>query len=314
MASESRTAVYVGIAANLLIAATKFGAAAVTNSSAMVAEGVHSLVDSGDGMLLLLGAKRSARPPDETHPLGHGKELYFWALIVAVLFFALGGGMSFYEGIQHIMHPEPVSQPKWNYIVLGFSFVFTLISFGVAFRAFRKRLAGRGYWTAFRQSKDPTLFTLILEDVADIIGLVLAFFGVFLSHVLNKPYLDGIASMAIGAVMTVVAILLVRESKGLLIGEGATSVKRETIRNAALADPAVSAVRKLITMYFGPDTLLVAMDVDFSRGLDTNSIGTAINRMESRVKESTPEVEHIYIEAKSLTSQSGPTPSEARKN
>ena len=298
--SESRTAVYAGIVANILIAATKFAAALATRSSAMVAEGVHSVVDVGDELLLLLGQHRAAQPPDDDHPLGHGKELYFWSLIVAVLFFALGSGMSFYEGIQHLLHPESISDPKWNYIVLGAATLFTLASFAVAFRQFRTRRAGRSYWQTFRESKDPTLFTLVLEDLADLIGLTLAFLGVYLSHRLSKPYLDGAASVGVGLVMTIVAVLLARESKGLLVGEGATSEQRQAIRRVAADDDAVVGVRRLVTMYFGPGTILVALDVHFRPQLDSAAVAAAVVRMEARIRELRAETMHIYVEATSL--------------
>jgi cation diffusion facilitator family transporter len=300
MASESRTAIYVGIAANVLIAATKFAAALVTGSSAMVSEGVHSLVDSGDGLLLLLGQVRGARPADEDHPLGHGKELYFWSLIVAILFFALGGGMSFYEGVQHILRPESITDPKWNYIVLGASTVFTIWSFTVAFREFHKRAGARSYWETFKRSKDPTIFTLVLEDLADLVGLLFAFIGIYFGHRLGKPWLDGAASIGIGLVMTVVAVLLLRESKGLLIGESATRAEREAIQSAACSDPDVRNVRRIITQYFGPDAVLVLMDVAFRPELDTAGIATAIERLEANIRQIRPAVKHIYIEAESL--------------
>ena len=300
MASESRTAIYVGIGANVLIAATKFAAALVTRSSAMVAEGVHSLVDSGDGLLLLLGQVRGARPADEEHPLGHGKELYFWSLIVAILFFALGGGMSFYEGVQHIMHPEPITDAKWNYIVLGASTLFTIWSFTVAFREFHKRAGSNSYWETFKRSKDPTIFTLVLEDLADLAGLLFAFLGVYFGHRLNNPYLDGAASIGIGLIMATVAVLLLRESKGLLIGESATRVERAAIKAAACSDPDVKDVRRIVTQYYGPDTVLLLMDVVFRPGLDGAEISVATDRMEARIREVRPRVKHIYIEAESL--------------
>ena len=300
MASESRTAIYVGIAANVLIAATKFAAALVTGSSAMVSEGVHSLVDSGDGLLLLLGQVRGARPADEEHPLGHGKELYFWSLIVAILFFALGGGMSFYEGVQHILRPEGITDPKWNYIVLGASTLFTIWSFTVAFREFHKRAGSRSYWETFKRSKDPTIFTLVLEDLADLVGLLFAFIGVYFGHRLGKPWMDGAASIGIGLVMTVVAVLLLRESKGLLIGESATRGEREAIRSAACSDPDVRNVRRIVTQYYGPESMLVLMDVAFSPELDTAGIATAIDRLEANIRRIRPAVQHIYIEAESF--------------
>lgn len=310
MRKDSRSAIYAGIGATLLIAATKFIAAHVTNSSAMLAEGVHSVVDTTDGLLLLLGQYRAARPPDDAHPLGHGKELYFWSLIVAILFFALGAGMAFYEGVQHITHPEPIADPTWNYVVLGASAIFTLGSFGVAFVQFRARAAKQGYWATFRGSKDPTLFTLVLEDLADMAGLALAFLGIFLGRWLHNPYLDGVASIGVGLVLTAVAALLARESKGLLIGEGAGRTEQQLIRSTAENDPAVVAVRRPLTMYFGPHTVLVAMDVEFCPDLTTDEIARAVDRMESGIRRVQPDVKHIYIEAESLrnaASDSRPT-------
>jgi cation diffusion facilitator family transporter len=299
MASESRVAIYVGVGANVLIAATKFAAALATSSSAMVAEGVHSVVDAGDGLLLLLGQVRAARPPDEEHPLGHGKELYFWSLIVAVLFFALGGGMSFYEGVQHILHPEPIHDPKWNYIVLGMSLTITMVSFAVPFRTFNKRAGARSYWQTFRQSKDPTIFTLVLEDLADFVGIAFAFAGVYFSHRLGMPALDGIASIGVGVVMTVVAMLLARESKGLLLGESATRAERARLHEVAREDPDVRSVSRIVTQFLGPESVLVLMDVSFRDTLDSAALGDTIDRLEMRIRAAMPAVKHIYVEANS---------------
>jgi cation diffusion facilitator family transporter len=300
MAHESRIAIYVGIGATLLIAATKFTVAHVSGSSAMLAEGVHSLVDSADGFLLLLGQHRAARPPDAMHPFGHGKELYFWALVVALLFFALGGGMSFHEGVQRLQHPAPLADPTWSYVVLGASAILTLGSFAVAFRGFRQRAGERGYWTTFRQSKDPTLYTLVLEDLADLVGLLLAALGIFLAHRLHEPALDGVASIGVGLVLAVVATLLARETKGLLIGEGTSERETDAIVDAARQDPAVAAVRRPVTMYFGPRAVLVAMDVEFQPALTSREVAQAVDRLEARVRQFDPDVRYIYIEADSL--------------
>lgn len=300
MTTESRKPIYVGIAAALLIAATKFAAGALSGSSAMIAEGVHSLVDTSDGLLLLLGQHRAARPPDEQHPLGHGKELYFWALIVSLLFFALGGGMSFYEGVQHVLHPSALGDPRWSYIVLGASAVFTLGSFTVAIRAFRKRRHGRSYWRTFRESKDPTLFTLALEDLADLLGLLIAAVGVFLSQKYENPYFDAGASMGVGIVLTAVAFLLARESKGLLVGEGASPRALAAITQVVSEDRAVVAVRRPLIVYFGARNSLLAMDVEFRSDLTGRDVASAVDRLEARIRENEPDVKHIYIEAESL--------------
>src|SRR4051812_7305398 len=233
MAKESAAAIYASIAANVGIATTKFVAAAFTGSSAMTAEGVHSLVDACDGLLLLLGRRRSRRPPTPEHPFGHGRELYFWSLIVAIVFFALGGGLSVYEGIQHILSPEPLKNPAWNYAVLGFAALFDGGSLVVGLRQFREAAGGRGFWAAIREGKDPSLFSVVLEDIADMAGIALAFLGVFLGHLLNNPYLDGAASVGIGLVMAGVAVVLLVESKGLLIGERADADVVECITAAA---------------------------------------------------------------------------------
>ncbi len=266
----------------------------------MVAEGMHSVVDAGDGALLLLGRARSRRPPDAGHPLGHGRELYFWTLIVAIMFFALGSGMSFYEGIQHILRPERMTDPTWNYVVLGASMLFTIGSFAVTFRTFHKRAAGQGYWKAFRRSKDPTIFTLLLEDIGDLVGMSFAFLGVYFSHRLNEPKLDGLASIGVGAVMAVVAILLARESKGLLIGESINPEDSNAIRAVAEADPDVVSVERVVTQVMSPSSVLVLMNVVFAENLDGLSLAAAIDRLEEHIRQRRPEVSNIYIEAASV--------------
>src|SRR3982074_1768572 len=202
MQTESRTAIFAAITGNLAIAATKFVAAFFTGSSAMLSEGIHSLVDTGNGGLLLLGFRMSQKPPDANHPFGHGKELYFWSLVVAILIFALGGGMSVYEGVTHLSHPQG-HHSMWDYVVLGFAIVFESFSFYFAFRAFQSQMTGQGVFQTIRASKDPTTFTVLFEDTAALLGLIVAFLGIFLGHLLNNPYLDGVASVGIGAISPV---------------------------------------------------------------------------------------------------------------
>src|SRR5258708_15704542 len=239
MASESRTAIFAAIAGNIAIAVTKFIAAAITGSSAMVSEGIHSLVDTGNGALLLLGVRRSRKPPDETHPFGHGKELYFWSLIVAILIFALGGGMSVYEGVTHLQHPHEFRDPTWNYLVLGAAIIFEGISFYFAFKAFQVEKGSRGILETIHNSKDPTTFTILFEDTAALLGLLVALAGIFAGQVLRNPYLDGVASIIIGAILGIVAAFLAYESKSLLICEGVDQQTLASIRRIADADKSV---------------------------------------------------------------------------
>jgi cation diffusion facilitator family transporter len=299
MTGESRVAIFAAIAANLAIAITKFVAAFISGSSAMLSEGIHSLVDTGNGALLLLGFRRSQKPPDPQHPFGHGKELYFWTLIVAILIFALGGGMSVYEGVTHLSHPHQ-SDPKWNYVVLAIAFVFESISSFFAFRAFRKELRGRGVFKAIRASKDPTTFTVLFEDSAALIGLVVAFLGIWLGHLLGNPYLDGVASIVIGVILASVAALLVYETRGLLVGESVDPETLEEIRSIAGADEGVQEVRKSLTMHFGPTDVLLTLNIEFKQELTAQEAADAINRIEANIRARHPEIRHIYIEAKSF--------------
>jgi cation diffusion facilitator family transporter len=299
MGTESRTAIFAAIAGNLAIAATKLIAAFFTGSSAMFSEGIHSIVDTGNGGLLLVGFRKSQKPADTNHPFGHGKELYFWSLVVAILIFALGGGMSVYEGVTHLSHPR-LHDPTWNYLVLGVAFVFESISLFFAYRAFRREMAGQGVFKTIRASKDPTTFTVLFEDTAALLGLIVAFLGIFLGHQLNNPYLDGIASIVIGAILAVVAGFLAFESKGLLIGEGVDPQVLASIHSILGADAAVEEVREALTMHFGPSDVLLTLDIRFHRDSTAEEIAEAVERVEQRIRYQHPEIKHIFIEAKSL--------------
>jgi len=297
-ASNSKTVIYAAIAANVLVGITKFVAAAFTGSSAMVAEGLHSIVDTANGALLLFGAKRSARPADAQHPFGHGQELYFWSFVVAVLIFGVGGGMSFYEGIEHIKHPQPISDPFWNYIVLGVAMLFNGVSFAVAWREFGKERNGRSVFRTIREAKDPSVFTIVFEDAADVVGLILAFLGVFLGHHYNNPTIDGIASIAIGVLLTAVSVFLAIESKGLLTGERAEPEIVAGVRRIASADRDVLVAGDPITMHFGPNAVLLALGVEFRHTLLAPEVAAAVDRMEAAVRAEFPVVRKIFIEAK----------------
>lgn len=303
--AESRqqkpVALYGALAANLSIAVVKFVAAAVSGSSAMLSEGIHSLVDTGNQLLLWFGLHRSRRPADGAHPFGHGKELYFWGLIVAILLFALGGGMSIYEGIRHLAHPRVLSNPFWNYVVLGAAFVFEGVSLGIALKEAAGELRpGDGFWRAFRESKDPSLYTVVAEDTAALLGLIVAFVGVWLGHWAGDPLYDGFASLVIGAILVVVAGFLTYQSRGLLVGESAHPQILKEIRTLACADPAVSQVHDVLTMHLGPDEILLNMAVGFAPGLSADQVAGAIERLEQRITRALPEVRRIFIEAESL--------------
>ncbi|MDZ4166899.1 MAG: cation diffusion facilitator family transporter [Coriobacteriia bacterium] len=299
----SKAAVVVAVVANLAIAIIKFIAAAITGSSAMISEGIHSLVDTGNGGLLLLGMDRSRRPADEGHPFGHGKAIYFWSLVVAVSIFGIGGGMSLYEGIAHIRHVAPsagLSNPTVNYIVLGVAFIVEGFSFSVAMKEFQKAKGSRGAWEFIRESKDPSLYTVVLEDSAAMTGLVFAFLGVFFGHLLHNPYLDGVASIAIGLLLMAVAFVLAAETKGLLLGEGMSDTDLAELRVLVEADADVSHAGDILTMYMGPQDLLVNLGVTFTPGLRAEAMHESIRRIETAITARHPECTRVYIEAESL--------------
>jgi cation diffusion facilitator family transporter len=300
--AESRKAIYAAIGANLAIAATKFTAAAFTGSSAMISEGIHSLVDTGNGGLLLLGIERSQQPADAAHPFGYGKELYFWTLIVAIMIFAVGGGISAYEGLLHILNPAPIENPLWNYIVLVLAIIFESVSFYIAFRAFQAAKGEQVFWRAIHISKDPTTFTVLFEDAAALLGLIVALLGVFLAHEFDNPYFDGAASIVIGTILAAVAVLLAYETKGLLVGEGADPKTLMEIRRLAESDPAVERVNRALTMYFGPHTVLLAMDSQFRKDLSATELEQTVDRLEEAIRGRYPDVQHIFIESDSLPS------------
>jgi cation diffusion facilitator family transporter len=284
----------------------KFVAGAMTGSSVMISEGIHSLVDTGNGGLLFYGLRRGARPADTQHPFGHGMELYFWSLIVAVSIFGIGGGMSIYEGITHIQHPSAIAKPLINYVVLVLAMVFESFSFAVAWSAFRHYKQGKRTFTAIHHAKDPSLFTVLFEDSAALSGLVVAFLGVFLSHQLDAPVLDGVASVVIGVILVCAALWLAYESRSLLIGEAADPELVAAVREIALADPAVVGLGAVLTMQLGPDEVLLNIEVRFNPGATAEQIHTAIHRMEAHISEPFPEVSRIFIEVAKSSQVSSP--------
>lgn len=295
--SESRIAIYGAIVANVAIATTKFIVAGVTGSSAMLSEGIHSAVDTGNGVLLLVGLHLSQRPPSERHPYGHGKELFFWSLIVAVLIFGIGGGVSFYEGIDHIRHPEPLQDPTWNYVVLGAAALFEGASFLVALKQFVAERGPGGWLESLSASKDPTTYTVLAEDGAALIGLGVAGAGVWASHRWNLPALDGAASVVIGVLLAGVAVLLIRESRGLLIGEGIRASTAREVQAIARRQPAVQAVGQPLSMYIGRREVLLTLDVQFRPDTPGDDIVSTVRTIEAAVRQRFPVIRRIYIEA-----------------
>lgn len=301
-AESSRIVVYAALAGNLAVAVVKFVAAAFTGSSAMLSEGVHSLVDTSNELLLLHGMRRASRPRDESHPFGYGREIYFWSFIVALLVFALGAGVSFYEGVQHLRAPEPMERPGLNYIVLAACALFEFLSWRVAWREFRaSRGAGAaeldalGALEAVRESKDPTTFVVLFEDSAALIGLAIAALGIALSQLTGSPYFDGIASLLIGVVLAVTAILLARETKGLLMGEGAAPAVRRAIVRAAHAEPTIRAVNGVLTSQLGPHQIIATLSAEFDDRLNTPQIEQAIEHIEAAVRATHPEVLALFV-------------------
>lgn len=302
--SGSKIAVFAAITGNLIIAVIKFIAAAVSGSSAMISEGIHSVVDTGNGVLVLLGMNRAQQPADETHPFGHGKSLYFWTHIVAISIFGIGGGMSLYEGLMHMLDVDPAAamgDPTVAYIVLGISFLVEGGSFTVAVRQFMQAKGDMGSWQYIRNSKDPSLYTVVLEDSAAMLGLVFAFLGIFLGHLFHNVYLDGLASVAIGLLLMSVAGVLASRTMGLLLGEGVNAEELTDIRRRVESDPAVERAGAILTMYIGPHDLLVNMGVCFVAGTTAEQMHEAIHRIEADLKSAYPETSRVYIEVESLS-------------
>ena len=296
-ASSSKTVIYAALIGNGLIAITKFIAAGITGSAAMLSEAVHSVVDTGNQGLLLYGIKRSNRPADDAHPFGYGMELYFWAFVVAILIFAGGAGISVYHGIEKILHPEPLQNAYVNYIVLGLAMLFEAFAWWVAFKAFRASKGELGYMEAVRRSKDPTLFTVLFEDSAAMLGLIVAMIGIALGQALDMPVLDGVASVLIGVILALTAALLAYEAKGLLIGEGVQPETRRGIEAVIAEQQGILRLNELRTMHLGPEEVLLTISVDFDSELTSDQVEETISKMEKDIKARYPEAKRVFIEA-----------------
>ncbi|MBC8210363.1 MAG: cation transporter [Gammaproteobacteria bacterium] len=297
MSSGSRKVIFAALAGNSLISITKFVAAGLTGSSAMLSEGIHSLVDSGNQLLLLYGLKQAAKPADEDFPFGHGKEIYFWSFIVAILIFALGGGISIYEGIKHLSSPEPISNPLINYVVLGLAMLFEGAALLFAFKEFSRVKGKWGYIEAIQRAKDPSIFVVLFEDAAAMLGLMVAFAGVALSQYTGILIFDSIASIIIGLILIGTSIWLAYETKGLLIGESANRPVVSGIRDILLMTKSIDHVNEILTMHMGPDFILANISVDFDDQRTADEIEDVIANISAAIRQQYPQIKRVFIEA-----------------
>ena len=297
MSSGSKKVIYAALAGNSLISITKFVAAGLTGSSAMLSEGIHSLVDTGNQFLLLHGLKQAAKPADEDFPFGHGKEVYFWSFIVAILIFALGGGISIYEGIKHLSHPEAISNPLINYVVLGLAMLFEGAAWFFALKEFKAVKGKWGYIEGIQRAKDPSIFVVLFEDTAAMLGLVVAFAGVALSQYTGILIFDSIASIIIGLILLGTSTWLAYETKSLLIGESANKPTIKGVRKILQDELHIEHVNEVLTMHMGPDFILANISVDFEDSLSADDIENVIASIDQKIKLQYPQIKRIFIEA-----------------
>ena len=294
--AKNNKSIYSALAANILIAVTKFIAGGISNSSSMISEGIHSMVDTVNQLLLLYGLKRSHKAADSLRPFGYGKELYFWSFIVSILIFGLGGGISIYQGIQHIIHPEPLQDPTWNYVVLGFSMLLEGWSFIVAVREFNSVRNGLSWWDAIVKSKDPSSFLVLFEDGAAVLGLLIVLVFMLVGHHFGIDYLDGIASVLVGLLLVFVSAILARESRSLLMGEGIAPETRDKIKLLAEQDQAVLSVPNILSTYQSPEEVILMLICVFKPDLDTEDITDSISRVRAAVKTAFPFARFVIIQ------------------
>ena len=300
---SNKVAIYAALAGNGLIALIKFFASAYTGSSAMFSEAIHSLVDTGNQVLLLYGIKSSERPADKTHPFGYGMEIYFWSFVVAILLFGLGAGVSVYEGISKIQNPHPLTNQLVNYIVIGFALFFEGIAFLIAYRQLGKTKGSQSLMKTIRASKDPAIFVVLFEDFAAIIGLAVAGLGIYLGEILNLPVLDGIASIIIGLILAVTASCLAFEIKGLLTGEAASEETVSGIESIIKDESAVLYINEILTMHLGPEDILLNISLDFKGAMSSGNVEETISALETNIKNKFPEIKRVFIEAQSWMAQ-----------
>jgi cation diffusion facilitator family transporter len=297
MAGSSKKAIYAALAGNSLIAVTKFAAASYTGSAAMLSEGIHSLVDTGNQVLLLFGIRQSIKPPSPEFPFGHGKEIYFWCFIVAMLIFALGGTASIYQGVQHLSQTEPITNILINYLVLGFALVFELGALSIAFKEFNKSRGEQSIATAVREGKDPTLFVVVFEDTAATLGLFIAVLGLIFYQLTGNAVFDALASIAIGIVLIITAFFLALESKNLLIGESASIEVRSAIADVLAKDARIINTNEVATLHMGPDFIVVTVSADFISELGSDQLEEAVTEINTEIKSVDDRIKRVFVEA-----------------
>ena len=305
MAGSSKKAIWSAIIANSAIAVCKFIAAFFTGSSSMLSEGIHSLVDTGNGILLLFGIKSSQKPADDKHPFGYGQEAYFWSFVVAILIFALGGGIALYEGIEHLFHPKELKNLNWSYVVLSLAICFEGYALSVALKQFNKTRGDKSLYQALVDSKDTATSAVVIEDTAALLGLIIALVCLLLGQFTGIVYFDGLGSVLIGLLLISVSLFFAIECKGLLIGEGLMSEDVTKIENILKAEPNVNKNSRPLSLYFGPEEVLVNLDVNFIDDLNSDEIESTIDRIESNIRKELPSVKRIFIEARAIKKSIG---------
>ena len=302
MASSSKKVIYAALLGNALIAFTKFIAAAVTGSSAMLSEGIHSTVDTGNQMLLLYGLRRAKKPADALFPFGYGKEVYFWSFVVAILIFAVGAGVSVYEGIHRLGHSRPMENFKVSYIVLGLAVLFEGVTWLIALKTFAKTKGRRGYIEAVHREKNPSVFVVLFEDSAALLGLLIAFVGILMGQLTGNSRYDGLASILIGLILGIAAIWLAYETKGLLVGESAQPEVVRDIRRMAGGYPEIEHVNEILTLHMGPEFILVNLSVDFKDSVSADTLERAVQKLDRQIKQAHPLVKRVFIEGEARRS------------
>lgn len=293
---KSKLFLYISLFADLSIAAAKFAGAAFTGSASMISEGVHSVIDALSQVLLIWGVRSSKKAADASHPFGYGRELYFWSFIVSLILFSLGGCISLYEGWARFRRPVFEGTAGWNYAILGIAFVFNCISFVSARKEFNKHRLSRSFWKAVIRTKDPSTIIVLLGDIADLLGLAVAFLGIFLGRLYHNQYFDGAASMIIGLILIFISGLLIRESQSLLMGETIALEHLKLIIAMAEDDPGIVRVKKHFSIYRSPEDILLQLTAVFRTGLSTRQITASIENVIRNIQTKYPHIRQIFIE------------------